>query len=255
MSKGSGFSEIFTDPVREVIPVGLRSGDLIHAVRIIGEDSQTGTVPDDLESQLRNAFANMRRSVEYAKGTIDNVAHVTLFLSDARAAMPAVNLHWTTLFPDAADRPTYKFISTPLPHQQLVNIEYFAVLNARRRVISIPGVAHTNPIPMGVRIGKYLFSSRVLPMDSATGSYPADVGTQIERLFENVGAVLSEAGMTWRDVVQCRLFLADMANLPLLEKRWATLYPNKDARPILHPIHYNVGPSLLVMIEIFAIKS
>ena len=157
-----------------------------------------------VEEQLPLAFENMRRSIENAGGGIDNIAQVSLFLDDARQAMPTVNAVWVEMFPDETDRPTYKFISTPLPGGRLAQLEYFAVLGERRRVINIDGVAHTNPIPMGVRIGDYLFSSRVLPMDAKTGEYPPDVSLQADHLFANVGAVLAEAEMDWPDLTQER---------------------------------------------------
>jgi 2-iminobutanoate/2-iminopropanoate deaminase len=248
------FSEIFANPASDPIPVGIRAGDLVHAVRITAGDPIDNTVPAGLEYQLRNAFDNMRRSIEYAGGSLDNVAHVSLFLTDARAGIAAVNAQWTETFPMAADRPTYKFMSTPLPAGQLVALEYFAVRGARRRVVNIKGVAHTNPIPMAVRIGEHLFTSRVLPMDPRTGDYPKDAAAQTDCFFANVAAVLSEAGMNWANVTQGRLFLADMANLPALEKRWAELYPDRASRPALHPTHYNVGPTLLVMLEILAVE-
>ncbi|MCD6073641.1 MAG: RidA family protein [Rhodospirillales bacterium] len=249
------FREVFANPSADPIPVGIRSHDLVHAVRITGADPTTGAMPDGLEAQLRNAFANMSRSIENAGGTIDNIAHVSLFLADARASMPSVNAQWVGMFPDASDRPTYKFMTASLTGGLLVDIEYFAVVGARRRVIDIPGVAHTNPIPMAVRIGDYLFTSRVLPMNPASGSYPAEVTAQMDALFGNVDAVLSEAGMAWQDVMQGRLFLADMANLPTAERRWASQFPNLDTQPVLHPIHYNVGPTLLIMLELLAAKT
>lgn len=249
------FGEIFANPAIDPIPAGIRMGDLVHATRITGADPITGALPDSLDAQLRNAFANMLGSVENAGGTIDNIAHVSLFLTDARAGMMAVNAQWVATFPDAADRPTYKFMTTPLTGRHLVHVEYFAVLGARRRIVNIPGVAHTNPIPMAVRIGDYLFSSRVLPMDPVTGAYPADVATQTEMLFGNVAAVLSEAGMAWQDIVQGRLFLADMSNLGVVERRWSSCFADQAVRPVLHPIHYNVGPSLLVMLEILAVNN
>ena len=247
------FGEVFLSPA-DAMPAGIRSGDLVHAVRISGVDAASGELPDRMEEQLRNAFANMCASLENAGGTPDNIAHVSLFLAEPRTAMPAVNAQWIKTFPQGADRPTYKFVPAALPAGHWVNIEYFAVIGARRRVVNIAGVAHTNPIPMAVRIGDYLFSSRVLPMDASTGTYPAEVATQMECLFANVASVIAAGGMAWRDVVQGRLFLANMTNLPAAKARWEALYPDAVTRPALHTLHYEAGP-LQVMLEILAVKS
>jgi len=64
------------------------------------------------------------------------------------------------MFTNSDDRPTYKFMPAELTGEQLVHMEYFAVPGARRRDLHVQGVAHTNPIPMAVQIGRYVFSSR-----------------------------------------------------------------------------------------------
>ena len=247
MTDNRDFGEVFANPAADPIPVGFRAGKLVHGLRLTADED------GDLETQLAQAFGNMRRGVENAGGTIDNIAQVSLFLDDSRQAMPTVNKIWVEIFPDEADRPTYKFMSTPLPGGRLVQLEFFAVLEERRRVINIHGVAHTNPIPMGVRIGDYLFSSRVLPMDPATGEYPPDASRQADHVFANAGSVLAQAGMAWPDLAQGRLFLADMDNLPAIEARWIELFPDTAARPPLHPVHYQAGP-LLVMLEVMGMQ-
>jgi 2-iminobutanoate/2-iminopropanoate deaminase len=167
--------------------------------------------------------------------------------------MSAVNERWTALFPDADNRPTYKFVPADLPENRVVALEYFAVLGATRQVINIENVAHTNPIPMGVRMGKYIFSSRVLPMDPQTGKYPPDVALQMDVLFGNLDAVLNAGGMTWSNIAQGRLFLADMDNLSAVQRRWAAQFSDTLAPP-LHPLEYTAGP-LLVMIEFVAVQA
>lgn len=248
------FGEVFLR-LADAMPVGIRSGDLVHAVRITGVEAASGELPERIEDQLRNAFANMCASLENAGGSPDNIAHVSMFLADPRSAMPAVNAQWVETFPQSADRPTYKFVPAALPAGHLANIEYFAVLGARRQVVNIAGVAHTNPIPMAVRIGDYLFSSRVLPMDASTGTYPAEVAAQLACLFANVGSVIAAGNMAWHDVVQGRLFLADRTNLPAARARWEAMFPDAATRPVLHTLQYEAGPTLQVMLEILAVKS
>jgi enamine deaminase RidA (YjgF/YER057c/UK114 family) len=245
--------EVFANPDVDPIPSGLRLGDLVHGLRINGADPQTGVVPEGLEHQLSNTFGNLKRAVENAGGTLDNVAQVTFFLADTKSAMQALNMQWVDSFPTDDDRPTYKFMTAALPAGQLVELEFFAVLGIRRQLVNIAGVAHTNPIPMAVRMGRYLFTSRVLPMVPATGAYPACAAAQTDALFGNLEAVLAAAGMRWQDVSQGRLFLHDMAALSDLLRRWESRFDGEV--PPLHPVHYPVSPSLFVMIELIAAHS
>jgi hypothetical protein len=71
MTARKTFGEIFVNPSFDPIPVGLVSGDLVHAVRIAGADAASGTMPSGLADQLTNAFAAMRGSIEQAGGSLD----------------------------------------------------------------------------------------------------------------------------------------------------------------------------------------
>lgn len=243
-------SEIFAHAGTDPIPAGIRMGDLVHGASVSGEDPASGDIPDSLEAQIANAFRNMGGAITNAGGGLGNIAQVSVFFEDGRAGMPLLNAAWEETFPDADDRPTYKFITTPLVGRRQVQFEFFAVLNASRQVINLPVVAHTNPIPMGVRIGDYLFTSRVLPFSPETGKPGEDAAEQADFVFHNVGATLEAGGMGWDAVRQGRLFLSDMGGLPALRERWSSQFGGA-ARP-LHPIQYAVAPSLLVMLEVIA---
>ena len=165
-------AEIFGNGDIDPIPLGIRVGNLVHAARLTGVSLDTGALGDGVEAQLELLFTAIRHVVETSGGTTDNVAQVSFFLKrfDDRAL---INPPWTAMFPNDLDRPTYKFMAAQLPDDCLVKAEMWAVLAARRQVINTPPVAHTNPIPMGVKIGGYVFSSRILPFEPATNA-PGD---------------------------------------------------------------------------------
>lgn len=247
-------AEIFGGPADDPIPVGIRVGDLIHGLRVAGADPATGAPGEGIESQIRHAFAAMRASAEAAGAGLANVGLVSAFFADVRASMPAFNALWVETFPDDADRPTYKFMAAPLPAGRLVQLEYFAVRGGRRSVVNIPGVAHTNPIPMASRVGAYLFTSRVLPFDPADGKPGEGAARQAELAFANAATVLETAGMGWGDVVQGRAFVAEDGDRPLVARLWAERTAGAPA-PVLHMTRYRVAPTLLVMLELIAVEA
>lgn len=241
----SEFSEIFLggDPV----PVGYRNGALVSALRVTGRDPDNGELAGDLSAQLTGAYGNLAGVVAAAGGNLDNVAQVSFYLADF-ADRSAINEGWVTTFPDAANRPTYKFMAAALPPGEQVSLSFHAVLGARRESIELAGVAHTNPIPLAVRIGEFLFTSRILPYDPATGAPPGALDEQVRHLFVNAAAVLAAAGMNFGDVVQARGFIAEAAKASLIA---APFRERAGAEVPLHIDEYRAG-ELKAMLELIA---
>jgi len=243
---------VFGNQDIDPLPLGTLSGDLLHGTRISGRDPQTGKLGDGIQAQLKNAYANMKLCVENAGGSIDNIAHVSMYWSDWATDRGEMNPPWVEFFPRDDDRPTYKFMPAPnLPEGERIAFEFFAVLGQRRKLLAVDGVAHTNPIPLGVRIGRYLFSSRMLPYDPSTGAAAEGPEKQAEFLFANTDALLKKGGMDWQDVVHARAFLADPAHRSLVDSRWEAKFPDASKRPGLSRVKYG-GGALQVMLEVIA---
>jgi 2-iminobutanoate/2-iminopropanoate deaminase len=56
-----------------------------------------------------------------------------------------------------------------------------------------------------------------------------DVEAQTNRAFDNLQAVLEDAGLSMDDVIKCNVYLTDMANFPAMnrayQQRFARPYP------------------------------
>jgi 2-iminobutanoate/2-iminopropanoate deaminase len=67
------------------------------------------------------------------------------------------------------------------------------------------------PYSQAIRAGQLLFASGQIPTDPATGAIvDGDVAAQTRRVFDNLGAVLKAANLSFADVVKTNVFLADM---------------------------------------------
>ena len=67
------------------------------------------------------------------------------------------------------------------------------------------------PYSQAVRVGDLVFLSGQVPLDPATGQLvEGDITAQTRRVMENLGAVLSSAGLTFAHVARTTIFLADM---------------------------------------------
>lgn len=229
--------ELFLDDAP--IPVGARVGDLVHGLRLPAPDVST-------------ALAHLRDVVHGAGAELENVAQVSFFVRSPDL-LPTINPAWLQVFPDDHDRPTYKFmLDAALTPERPVQVEFFAVAGQRRQMLHVPGVAHVNPIPLGIRIGPYLFSSRVLPYAAASGQPPPDVARQAAHLFANVRALLTQGGLEPGTITQGRLFLADPADLAVVEPLWRDLVAQAGQRAALQVTPYALAPSLRVMLEFIA---
>lgn len=227
---------------------GLRVDDLVYGVGVTGHDRHTGELAADLPGQVAVALANVDAQLADHGGSVDNVARVGFHLRDP-ADIRLVNDVWTTRFPDERNRPTYKFLRAELDGQQQVRLDFFAVLGHRRQCLYLPNVAHGNPIPMAVLMGRYLFTSRVLPYDPDTGHPGADGASQARLAVLNTGALLAESGMTWRNVRQGRAFVADPADDEFVRVQWRT---HADPTASLHITRYRAG-ALAVLLETVAV--
>jgi enamine deaminase RidA (YjgF/YER057c/UK114 family) len=229
--------------------LGLRVDDLVYGCGITGRD-WTGQCGSGPARQADDALSNVDSYLRGFGGTLENVARVSFFLRDPRD-IRKVNEAWTTRFPNADNRPTYKFMGARLGDPEEVRLDFFAVLGQQRKCLYLPAVAHGNPIPMAVKMGRYLLSSRILPFDPATGEPGRDGAAQARFAALNADAVLELAGMPWSAVTQGRAFVAEPDHDEFARAEWARRLGEGAAVP-LDVTRYRAG-ALAVLLEIIAV--
>ena len=94
------------------IPSASRKGPFVVSGAISGADAQTGKVPADLDAQCRNMFGNVRRIMEAAGGSPDDILKMNVWISD-RNLRETMNRHWVEMFPDPHSRPARHTIAQP----------------------------------------------------------------------------------------------------------------------------------------------
>ena len=75
--------------------------------------------------------------------------------------------------------------------------------------------------------GNTLYTSGQLGLVPATGVLPQGVEAQAAQALENLGAVLSAAGMGFGDVVKTTVFLADMGDFAAINAVYAKYFPGE----------------------------
>ena len=75
--------------------------------------------------------------------------------------------------------------------------------------------------------GNTLYTSGQLGLIPSTGALPQGVEAQAAQALENLGAVLSAAGMGFGDVVKTTVFLADMGDFAAINAVYAKYFPGE----------------------------
>ena len=83
-----------------------------------------------------------------------------------------------------------------------------------KKKISTPNApAAIGPYSLAVLAGDTLYISGQIPLNPATGEMAGDtIETQAEQVFQNLNAILTEAGMGFEDVVKAIVMLADIGD-------------------------------------------
>ena len=91
--------------------------------------------------------------------------------------------------------------------------------------------AAIGPYSQGIIAGGFLFASGQIPINPATGNIEAEgIEAQAEQSMKNVGAILTEAGCDYTDVVKTTCFLADMADFAAFNAVYEKYFTEKTAR-------------------------
>ena len=102
----------------------------------------------------------------------------------------------------------------------------------RHTVVSARGPAAIGPYAHATWAGDLLYLSGQTPIDPATGKLiDGDVEAQTHRAFDNLEAVLGDAGLTMGHVIKCNVYLTDMADFAKMNaaygKRFEAPYPSR----------------------------
>ena len=95
----------------------------------------------------------------------------------------------------------------------------------RKHVESPRGPAALGPYSAAVWAGDLLYLSGQTPVDPKTGELiSGDVEAQTHRAFDNLEAVLGDAGLSLDHVIKCNVYLTDMDNFAAMNAAYSTRF-------------------------------
>lgn len=81
------------------------------------------------------------------------------------------------------------------------------------------------PYSQAIAVGEMLFCSGQIPLEPETGRLiEGDIAAQTSRVLENLGGVLRACGLTFDNVVKTTVFLADIADLAVMNEVYSQYF-------------------------------
>lgn len=81
------------------------------------------------------------------------------------------------------------------------------------------------PYSVAVEAGGLVFLSGQVAFDPETGErVPDDIEAQTRRVLDNIGLILGDLGLDYRDVAKTTIFLADIADYPKVNEIYAEYF-------------------------------
>jgi 2-iminobutanoate/2-iminopropanoate deaminase len=110
------------------------------------------------------------------------------------------------------------------------------------------------PYSQAIHVGNFVFASGQIPINPATGSLvEGDITVQTRQALNNVKAILTEAGLTMRNVVKTTVFMADMNDFAQMNAVYAEFFA--EPYPARSAVAVKALPKgALVEIEVIAAK-
>ena len=125
-----------------------------------------------------------------------------------------------------------------------------------KKVITTPDApAPIGPYNQAILTGNTLYISGQIPMDPATGKLiEGDIKKETAQSMENLKAILTEAGMTFENVVKSSIFVKDMHQFAAINEVYGA-YFNAETAPARETVEVaNLPKFVNVEISMIAIK-
>jgi 2-iminobutanoate/2-iminopropanoate deaminase len=189
------------------LPISAQATGLVYVSNVTGTQAG-GVALTTAEEQTAAALDNLGTALREAGLGYSDVVVSNVFLRDTRH-FQAMNGVYRTYFAEAP--PTRATVQADLlDPDALIQISVVATGGPKEIVTPRDLRSPELPYSWGVKVGNTLFLSGATSRSPETYQpVTGDVPTQTRRVFGNLGLVLAEAGMSYSDLVSCRVFLDD----------------------------------------------
>lgn len=231
------------------------TGDFLYTSGSLGRVPGEGYSPD-IKEQTRQTFANLTRVLETAGSDLSRVVSVSVYLTDDRH-YEAMNEVFRETFPDPANAPVRATVRTDLAAPAgLIEISMVAVREGieLRRITPEGWRPARQGFSYGVLAGDTLFVSGLVSSNPREGTFVGgDIQAQVQTALDNLGEVLSAAGMSYADVVTNAVYLRDGRDFSEFNEVYRSVFP--EPRPARATVRAGImHPDARIEIQSVAVK-
>ena len=100
-----------------------------------------------------------------------------------------------------------------------------------KKISTTAAPAAIGPYSQAIQVGEFVFTSGQIPLDPTAGVLVGEnITEQTERVMQNLGAVLSAAGVGFENAVKTTCFLANMEDFAAFNEVYAKYFTTCPAR-------------------------
>lgn len=199
-------------------PNGVDAGDYVY-VSAQGPTRADGTTPSKFADQVRQSLDNVKKVVESAGLTMDNVVYLQVYLEDV-SHYSELNEVFAAYFPkDPPARGVLGVARVPKPPLQITAV---AVHNLTgKQPVSVPGFATSKAYSPGMLTYDRLFVSTMPGSDPANGTVPQNPAAQIDFALDRLKSVVEAAGLTLANMVFVNPYLTSDIPMRIMNEHYA----------------------------------
>ncbi len=196
-----------------------QSPELVYISNVSAAQS-AGRTLTNVEDQTRATLDRLGEALREQGLSYSDVVASNVFLKDTRH-FQGMNGVYRTYF--EISPPTRATVQADLLEPDAL-IQISVVATGESKEVITPGGLKSPELPYswGIKVGSTLFISGATSRDPDTYQpVTGDMATQTQRIFGNIGFVLEEAGMSFGDLVSCRVFLDDPRGFAVMNQAYA----------------------------------
>ena len=111
----------------------------------------------------------------------------------------------------------------------------------KRTINTVNAPAAIGPYSQAKLANGILYISGQIPVDPATGNLQEGIENETHQVMKNLEAILTEAGMTFKNVVKATIFLKDMGDFAVMNDIYAS-YFDADSYPARETVQVSCLP-------------